>query len=103
MTTSESGTPVDTADVWRAIGRLEGDTAALLEGQRVLRVDLQTGLVELRTDLKGELKTGLAEVRTELKTGLLEVNRRVDRLFYAILAMGGALFVAIVVSNFTNS
>ncbi len=71
MTTGfDHGNQADPADVWRAIGRLEGQTAALLEGQ-------------------GEIK---AELR--------EVNRRIDRLFYAILAVGGALFVAVFASRF---
>jgi hypothetical protein len=71
MTTSfDPGNQADPTDVWRAIGRLEGQTAALLEGQ-------------------GEIK---AELR--------EVNRRMDRLFYAILAVGGALFVAVFASRF---
>jgi hypothetical protein len=54
---------VDAAEVWRAIGRLEGDTAALKEDQR-------------------------------------EMNRHVDRLFYTILAVGGALLVATFASRF---
>ena len=37
MATQTQPEQIDTAEVWRAIGRLEGDTAALIEGQRELR------------------------------------------------------------------
>ncbi len=69
---TETENRVDAAEVWRAIGRLEGDTATLKEGQREIRDDLR------------------------------EVNRRIDRLFYAVLAVGGALFVAIFASQFVG-
>ncbi len=75
MTTeTETANQVDAAAVWRAIGRLEDDTAALKEGQREIKADLQAGL--------------------------REVNRRVDRLFYAIIGATAALFVAILASRF---
>ena len=67
--TSESEGPTDIAAAWRVIGRIEGDIASLREGQADIRADLR------------------------------EVNRRVDRLFYTLLAVGGALFVAIFVSR----
>ncbi len=81
MTTeTEAGPPLD-SEIWRAIGRLEGQSAALLEGQRELRAALDTGL-------------------SEVNVGLREANRRIDRLFYAILAVGGALLVGLFVSRF---
>ena len=67
-TTYAEPSPSDYAEIWRAIGRLEGTATALLQGQQELRADLDTGL--------------------------REVNRRIDRLFYAILGVGGALLVA---------
>lgn len=82
MTTdAETGNQIDAAEVWRAIGRLEGTTAALLEGQR-------------------EIKAGLEETNRRSDEGLRETNRRIDRLLYANIAIGGALFVAIFVSRF---
>ena len=85
MTTdADTGNQVDAAEVWRAIGRLEGDTAALKEGQREIQAnqrDLQAGI-------------------RDLQAGLRDVNRRVDRLFYAILAVGGALLAAFFASRF---
>jgi hypothetical protein len=92
------------ADNW-AIGRLEGDIAALKEGQqeikdglaevnrrldtglREARVDLDTGLRDVRADLD----TGLRNFRADLEAGLRETNRRIDRLFYAVLAIGSGL------------
>lgn len=61
MATQTQNEQVDAAELWRAIGRLEGDTASLKEGQR------------------------------ELREWLI-------RLFYAILAVGGAIVVALIVA-----
>jgi hypothetical protein len=81
MTTdAETGNQIDAAAVWRAIGRLEGEITALKEGQSEIRAEIR-------------------DVRDGMHDGLREVNRRVDRLFYAILAVGGALFVAIFASR----
>ena len=66
MTTQTQNEQIDAADVWRAIGRLEGDTASLLEGQRNIR----------------------EEVR--------EVRAWMIRLFYAIIGMGGAIVVMLI-------
>ena len=80
VTDADPGNPVN-ADMWRAIGRLEGATAALLEGQR-------------------EIKSSLHEQQQEFRTGLAAVNQRVDRLFYTILAVGGAVIAAVIASRF---
>ena len=83
-TDADTGSQINAAEVWQTIGRLEGDVAAFLEGQR-----------EIKTDLKA----GLDETNRRLDEGLREVNRRVDRLFYAMLAVGGGLLVAVLVSR----
>jgi hypothetical protein len=89
MTTGESDNiVVDAAEIWRAIGRLEGDTAALLEGQR----ELQVGLQDVRSEIR--------EVRSEMRSDFRDVYRRIDRLFFAVLGIGGALVVAVVVNSF---
>jgi hypothetical protein len=67
--TIDADNQIDAAAIWRVIGRIEGDVVSLKEGQ-------------------GEIK---ADIR--------EVNQRVDRLLYAILAVGGGLFVAIFASR----
>lgn len=76
LTDTDPGNPVN-ADMWRAIGRLEGATAALLEGQREIKDD-----------------------QREIKASLQAVNQRVDRLFYTILAVGGAVIAAVIASRF---
>ena len=89
MTTGESDNiVVDAAEIWRAIGRLEGDTAALLEGQR----ELQVGLQDVRSEIR--------EVRSEMRSDFRDVYRRIDRLFFAVLGIGGALVVAVAVNSF---
>ena len=91
MTTGESDNiVVDAAEIWRAIGRLEGDTAALLEGQR----ELQVGLQDVRSEIR--------EVRSEMRSDFGDVYRRIDRLFFAVLGIGGALVVAVVVNSFVT-
>jgi hypothetical protein len=87
VTETDPDSPVN-ADMWRAIGRLEGATAALLEGQR-------------------EIKASLLEVQRETRAGLESANQRIDRLshridrlFYAILAVSGALLAAVLASRF---
>jgi hypothetical protein len=91
MTTGESDNiVVDAAEIWRAIGRLEGDTAALLEGQRELQAGLQDVCSEMR------------EVRSEMRSDFRDVYRRIDRLFFAVLGIGGALVAAVVVNSFVT-
>ena len=87
VTDTDPGNPVN-ADMWRAIGRLEGATAALLEGQREIKDDQR------------EIKASLHEQRQEFRAGLEAVNQRVDRLFYTILAAGGGVIVAVIASRF---
>ena len=93
MTTGESNNiVVDAAEIWRAIGRLEGATAALLEGQRELQAGLQ--------DVRSEMSSGLQDVRFEMRSGFQDVHRRIDRLYFAVIGIGGALVAAVIVNSF---
>ena len=103
MTTSSNPVPTPTdpdtspselSEIWRAIGRLEGTAAALLQGQRELK-EGQERLREGQQEIKQEL-------RDEFKADLREMNRRIDRMFYAILGIGGALIVAAFASRFVG-
>ena len=109
--------PSELSEIWRAIGRLEGTAAALLEGQREikdgqeqlkqeLRAEFQAGQQEIQAgqrELRAESQAGQRELRAEFQAELREINRRLDRLFYTILAGGGALLVAIFASRFVGS
>ena len=66
MATQTQPEQIDAAEVWRAIGRLEGDTAALIEGQRNIREEIR------------------------------EVRAWLIRLFYVIIGMGGAIIVMLI-------
>ena len=120
VTDTDPENPVN-ADMWRAIGRLEGATAALLEGQREIKASLHEQQQEFRTSLheqqqefraslqgqQQEFRASLQEQQREfrvslqeLRTGLAAVNQRVDRLFYTILAVGGAVIAAVIASRF---
>ena len=58
--------PESNAALWVAVGRLQSDVARVVEGQGELRV------------------------------GLLETNRRIDRLFYAIIGVGAGIIASLV-------
>ena len=66
MATQTQPEQIDAAEVWRAIGRLEGDTASLIEGQRNIREEIR-----------------------EIRSWLI-------RLFYVIIGMGGAIVVMLI-------
>ena len=66
MTTQTQPERIDAAEVWRAIGRLEGQAGVLVEGQR---------------ELRGEIR---------------EVRAWMIRMFYAIIGIGGALIVLLI-------
>jgi hypothetical protein len=110
MTTSANPTPApadpapsEYGELWRAIGRLEGTAAALLEGQRELKEGQQELRAEIQAsqqELRAEFQTGQQQQGAEFQSGLQEVNRRVDRLFFAMLGIGGALLVATFASRF---
>ena len=78
----------DSDNIWHTLGRLEEGQRGLDEGQRRLEVAL----------LENQRRTDAALV--DLQSGLRDVNRRVDRLFYAIIAIGGALLVETLVGQF---
>ena len=97
--------PSDYAELWRAIGRLAGTLNSLVTGQRELRDGQEQLRAELRSsqqELRAEIQAGQQELRAEIQAGLREVNPRVDRLFYTILAFGGAMIVAVFASRFVG-
>ena len=67
------------------IARLEGGYEHL-----ATRADVET--------LREDFKTGLSVVRTEFKDDLaaaqLDTNGRIDRLFWAVIGIGGGLLAA---------
>ena len=113
VTETDPASPVN-ADMWRAIGRLEGATGALLEGQREIKAGLEETQREFRSALeetRRELRTGLEENQREFRSALNttnqrietlndSVNQRIDRLFYAMIAVGGALAATVLASRF---
>ena len=74
----------DSDNIWHTLGRLE-------EGLRRLEEPLSS------------LETAMLENQSRTDAALLEVNRRIDRLFYTIIAVGGAMIVATFASRFVGS
>jgi uncharacterized coiled-coil protein SlyX len=70
-------------------GRIAEQSAFLQELSR--RIDSGLQAVNQRMD------SGLQEVNQRMDSGLQEVNRRIDRLFLAILGVGGAILAALIV------
>lgn len=62
--------PDSNAALWLAVGRLQSDVARVIDGQ-------------------GELRTELADTNRE-------TNRRIDRLFYAIIGVGAGVIGTLV-------
>lgn len=58
--------PDSNAALWLAVGRLQSDVSRVVEGQ------------------------------SELRVGLTETNRRMDRLFYAIIGVGAGIIASLV-------
>ena len=58
--------PESNAALWLAVGRLQSDVSRVVEGQ------------------------------SELRVGLAETNRRIDRLFYAIIGVGTGIIASLV-------
>ena len=70
---SSDNAPESGAPLWLAVGRLQSDTARLIEGQSNLRSDL-----------------------AETNRMVDETNRRIDRLFYAIVGVGAGVIGTLV-------
>ena len=63
---SPESLPESNVALWLAVGRLQSDVARVIEGQ------------------------------AELRTDLTETNRRIDRLFYAIIGVGAGIIASLV-------
>ena len=112
MTTGSEPTPTTTESeessselsrIWRAIGVLQGTVATLVEGQRQLmegQRQLMEGQERLKEELRAENRASQQELRLEFKADLREVHRRMDRMFFAFVAIGGALLVSVYASRF---
>ena len=136
--TTEPDNTIAAAEVWRAIGRLESDTATLKEGQSEIKADfesdlrmmnqrvghlesdtatLKDGQSEVKADLEADLRmlnqrvghlesdtATLKKGQREIKADLKSLNERIDKMLYAAaIAVGGALVVAILASNFIGN
>ncbi len=78
------------------LARLEGGYEHLATKADVenLRGDLNSGL----SSVQGDLNAGLSAVRTDFKSDIaaaqVDTNRRIDRVFWAIIGIGGGLLAA---------
>ena len=69
--------PESNAALWLAVGRVQSDVARVIEGQ---------------TELRTEFRTDMAETNRRID----ESNRRIDRLFYALIGVGAGVIGTLV-------
>ena len=81
---STETTQVDYGELRHTLGRVEGRVESLAEGQREIREEMRAG-------------------QNENRSGFAEMNRRIDRMFYAILAFGGGVVAAVLADRFISS
>ena len=74
---------VDTAEVWRAIGRLEG-----LNWEK-----------NKRPGRKGDLQSHIDDGFDRINEKFDHINRKIDRLFHLILFGGGVMIASIWAGN----
>lgn len=99
MTPSEQERPISLGYL---AGRIEGQESQLQDvkaGMQEVNTRLNSGLQEVNTrldnglqEVNARLDKGLQEVRDELR----ETNRRIDRLFYAAITIGGGIIAALI-------
>ena len=75
-------------NLWEAVGGLRANVQRLIEGQQ----RLERGLA----DTNERLDRGLKDNNDGLERGLRETNRRVDRLLYAVIGVGGGVMVLLI-------
>ena len=86
--------PESNAALWLAVGRLQSDTARLLDGQGELRAGL--------TETNGRINETNGRIdgtngRIDGTNGRIdESNRRMDRLFYALIGVGAGVIGTLV-------
>ena len=98
-----------TTPIEERVARLEGGYEHLATKADVesLRADLKADIGAVRADFKGDLgaaradfKADIGAVRADFKADLVavqtDINRRIDRLFWAVLGIGGGLLAAAV-------
>ena len=81
---STESTTVDYGELRHTLRRMEGRVESLAEGQRDVREEQR-------------------QSREETRNGFAEMNRRIDRLFYAILAIGGGIVAAVLADRFISA
>ena len=74
------GAQIDAAQVWRAIGQVEGEVRGLREEVRGLREDVRAS-------------------REEARAEMAEMRRRIDRLLYLGIATALALLGAVITTQ----
>jgi hypothetical protein len=89
-------------NIWRTLGRLEEGQHRMEEGQRRLEAALEENQRRFETRLEENQRQTDAAL-LDLRVGLRDVNRRVDRLFFAIIAIGGTMIVATFASRFVGT
>ena len=101
MASEQSLEPAPDSNIalWLAVGRLQSDTARLIEGQAELRTEFRAELAETNrriVESNAETNRRIDESNGETYRRIDENNRRMDRLFYAIIGVGAGVIGTLV-------
>ena len=100
MTTPPQAPPQpDLDEVMRALARVEEGQRQMREefqeGQRQMREEFQEGLREVREDSR-EFRRETREDLRNIHQRIDDTQKRIDRLFYTIIGIGGAALAALI-------
>jgi predicted nuclease with TOPRIM domain len=109
MLESDGPNPIDLVALSRALGNLEATTEALRAGQEEIKESLRDTNSRFE-ETSRETNRRIEELSRESNRRFDEMtrrnddaNRRIDRLYYAVIGMGSALIIAVLASNFLGN
>ena len=120
MLESDGPNPIDLVALSRALGNLEATTEALRAGQEEIKESLRETNRRIE-ETSRETNRRIEETSRETNRRIEELsresnrrfdemtrrnddaNRRIDRLYYAVIGMGSALIIAVLASNFLGN
>ena len=87
-----------TTPIEERVARLEGGYEHLATKADVesLRADFKADIGAARADFKADIGAVRADFKADLVAVQTDINRRIDRLFWAVLGIGGGLLAAAV-------
>ena len=92
----------DSDNIWHTLGRLEEGLRRLEERLSSLEATMLENQRQTNTAIL-ENQRRVDAALLDVRAGMRDLNQRIDRLFYTIIAVGGAMIVATFASRFVDS